>query len=76
MYSAEMSDQDHLELLEALDNHPGPVLLSGYANTLYDTRLKHWNRKTVKAIAEKGLEREEVLWINPIAAKQVCNTLF
>ena len=69
MYAHEMTDADHIELLEALDAHPGPVLLSGYACELYDTRLKHWRRETIKAQAEKGQAREEVLWLNPVAAK-------
>lgn len=69
MYAYEMTDADHIELLEALDAHPGPVLLSGYACELYDTRLKHWRRETIKAQAEKGQIREEVLWINPLAAR-------
>lgn len=69
MYAHEMTDADHIELLEALDAHPGPVLLSGYACELYDTRLKHWRRETIKAQAEKGQIREEVLWINPLAAR-------
>ena len=68
MYAEEMTDTDHVLLLEALDAHPGPVLLSGYACELYDSRLKHWRRETKKAQAEKGQTREEVLWINPVAA--------
>ncbi|SHF56073.1 DNA adenine methylase [Desulforamulus putei DSM 12395] len=70
-YKHEMTDADHLELLEALDQHPGPVLLSGYACPLYDERLQHWAKRTVKAYAECGRAREEVLWINPVAAKDV-----
>lgn len=76
MYAHEMSDTDHLELLEALDAHPGPVLLSGYASKLYDDQLKHWTRKTTMALAEGGRQREEVLWINPVAAKEVTENLF
>lgn len=75
-YKHEMTDQDHIELLEALADHPGPVLLSGYACELYDSRLHHWTRKTAKSQAEYGLKREEVLWINPIAAKSMEATLF
>ena len=68
-YAHEMSDEEHLEILDILSAHPGPVILSGYASTLYDSRLKHWQRTTHKAQAEKGQMREEVLWINPVAAK-------
>ena len=75
-YKHEMTDQDHIELLEVLDKHPGPVLLSGYASQLYDERLQHWERKTAKALAEGGRQREEVLWMNPVAAKSQRQTLF
>lgn len=76
IYKHEMTDQDHIELLGALDRHPGPVLLSGYGCELYDSRLTRWTRKTFKAFAEGGREREEVLWINPAAAKSIGTTLF
>jgi DNA adenine methylase len=69
-YKHEMTIQDHIELLDLLDAHPGPVLLSGYAHPLYDERLKHWKRETFTALAEAGAKREEVLWINPVAAEQ------
>ncbi|WP_099081867.1 MULTISPECIES: DNA adenine methylase [Desulforamulus] len=72
LYAHEMTDTEHLNLLDLLDRHPGPVLLSGYACHLYDTRLQHWERRTTKALAEGGREREEILWINPIAAEEVC----
>jgi DNA adenine methylase len=70
-YTHEMTDADHLELLDALDKHPGPVLLSGYACPLYDDRLKHWDRKTARAIVEGGRERQEVLWLNPVAVERL-----
>jgi len=69
-YSHEMTDADHVQLLEALDDHPGPVLLSGYPCTLYDKRLQHWRRETIAARDQKGGKREEVLWINKSAVKQ------
>jgi len=71
MYKHEMTDADHAELLEVLDAHPGPVLLSGYANPLYDERLKHWRRETKQVQAEAGKIRTEVLWINPTAAEGI-----
>lgn len=69
IYKHEMTDADHMELLDALDKHPGPVLLSGYACPLYDDRLQYWTSRKSKAQAEGGRMREEVLWINPVAAK-------
>lgn len=72
IYKHEMTDADHIDLLNALDKHPGPVLLSGYSCPLYNDRLKHWERRTTRSFAEGGRERQEVLWINPVAAKEVC----
>jgi len=69
IYRHEMTDDEHLELLDLLDDHPGPVLLSGYANRLYDERLRHWHRETRQALAQRGKATEEVLWINPVAAE-------
>lgn len=69
MYKHEMTDADHAELLDVLDEHPGPVLLSGYDNTLYNERLRHWHREERQALAEAGRIRTEILWINPVAAE-------
>ena len=69
IYKHEMTDQDHIELLDVLDDHPGPVLLSGYANDLYDERLKHWHKETKVVTTEDAKHEEEVLWINPVAAE-------
>lgn len=69
IYRHEMNTDDHIQLLEALDDHPGPVFLSGYAHPLYDDRLKHWRRETRPSLAQRGKIAEEVLWINPVAAE-------
>ncbi|MDO3682179.1 DNA adenine methylase [Paenibacillus ehimensis] len=71
IYRHEMNTEDHIQLLEALDAHPGPVLLSGYASRLYDDRLRHWTREVRSALAQRGKVTEEVLWINPIAAESI-----
>lgn len=69
-YKHEMTIEDHIELLDILDQHPGPVILSGYAHQVYDERLIHWQRVTMEVAAEAGAKRQEVLWINSIAAVQ------
>lgn len=53
-YEHEMTDEDHAHLLELLDKHSGPVVLSGYEHPLYNARLRHWTRLTAPAIAEHG----------------------
>src|SRR5947199_5625132 len=67
-YSHEMTDQEHLELLDVLDEHRGPVVLSGYANAMYDERLAHWKRMMMPTIGEHGKHQVEVLWLNYSAA--------
>jgi len=73
MYANEMTEQQHILLLDALDDHPGPVILSGYDNELYNERLKQWKRKTISALADKGRLREEVVWINPVSTEGMRN---
>lgn len=71
MYQHEMTDADHLTLLDALDLHPGPVVLSGYHCSLYDERLAHWYTREKRVQAEKGNIRTEVLWLNPVCVERL-----
>lgn len=71
MYKHEMKEADHIAMLDALELHPGPVLLSGYPDPLYDDRLGHWKRETKQSNTDHGSDRTEVLWINPTAARQL-----
>ncbi len=64
MYQHEMSDEDHVELLEALLLHTGPVMLSGYDNEIYNEYLQGWRKESTPARAENSLPRTEVLWMN------------
>lgn len=63
-YRHELGDDDHRALLDALDAHPGPVLLSGYRCSLYDERLIGWERVDRAGRAEGGQSRTESLWLN------------
>ena len=62
-YKHEMTDVDHVELLETLLHHKGPVMLSGYDNEMYASCLKGWDKYQIATTAEKGLHRTETLWI-------------
>lgn len=64
LYKHEMIDAEHIELLEALVNHPGQVMISGYDNELYNSYLKDWRRVSKDTLAEGGLKRTEILWMN------------
>ncbi len=63
-YTHEMTDQDHVELLETLLLHTGPVILSGYDSDLYNNYLSGWRKISTPARAEKSRPRTEVLWMN------------
>lgn len=71
LYSHEMTDADHLLLLDTLDLHPGPVVLSGYASQLYADRLSHWRCVETTVQAEKGQTRTECLWLNPVTVERM-----
>lgn len=67
-YRHEMSNDQHDELLTALLELEGMVVLSGYRSDLYDERLETWERhETASRIsAGRGTAlRTEVVWINP-----------
>jgi DNA adenine methylase len=70
VYRNEMTDANHVELLNALINHTGAVLLSGYENDLYNDLLRGWYKTSISTIAELGAKRVECLWINPLAYEQ------
>ena len=63
-YRHEMTEQDHVELLDALKQHKGSVILSGYPSELYDRELTKWNRITRKSYNQNKDQRTEVLWCN------------
>lgn len=69
MYAHEMGVQDHEELLAVLQEHPGPVMISGYAHPMYDGELRHWHRHEHRTKAQGGKARTEVLWLNPKLAE-------
>jgi len=63
-YRHEMSEQDHVDLLDALKQHKGFVILSGYPSDMYDHELKNWHRIERKSYNQNSDRRTEVLWCN------------
>lgn len=69
VYSNEMSEKDHEELLHLLDGHRGKIILSGYDSKLYRDKLSNWNFKTKNIVnhssqSKKKQQRTECLWMN------------
>ncbi len=73
VYRCGMTLDDHVALMDVLQTVKGKVVLSGYANELYDTRLADWKRveRTVPCRSNVNTRggtagkptRVEVLWI-------------
>jgi DNA adenine methylase len=66
-YRHELDDAEHYELIDAIRNLKGMVLLSGYDNKIYSNLLSDWKKVSCQAIADGGVQRTEVLWISPSA---------
>jgi DNA adenine methylase len=67
-YRHEMNDAEHSELLDALLELEGFVVVSGYPSLLYSDRLSGWEQCETKARISAGRGtalRTEVVWINP-----------
>ncbi|MDW3683923.1 DNA adenine methylase [Cupriavidus sp. CV2] len=70
-YRHEMSDDQHKELLAAVLELEGMVVLSGYPSEMYDSALSTWDRheKAARISAGRGTAtRTEVVWINQACA--------
>lgn len=71
-YVVEMNDDEHRQLVEALQQLRGMVVLSGYQTDLYKPlETAGWQkiRRTIKNRTFQSGERTECLWINPAAIK-------
>jgi DNA adenine methylase len=64
-YAHELDVGGHTELLQALRDLAGMVVLSGYPSPLYERVLSDWRRVEVAALADGARPRTEVLWLNP-----------
>ncbi len=73
-YRHEMTDADHMDLLDVLKAHKGPVLISGYDHPLYTIALRDWHREEHVAMDQNARKRTEVLWMNFEPAQE--KTLF
>ena len=68
-YDFEMSTDQHTDLLEAVSQCNGNVLLSGYPNELYDRYLKDWNTVDIEidnkaSNAKRKPIKIERIWMN------------
>ena len=78
----EMTEAEHVELLDLLKRVEGSVVLSGYASPLYDSVLAGWERHEFEMPNHAGQgrrkqRRQEVVWVRRSAlhAKRVQSLL-
>lgn len=63
VYNHDYTDEDHRVLLALLITLPCMVIISGYANSLYEERLQGWRTRTFRAKTHTDV-RTETLWFN------------
>ena len=76
-YACEMTDDEHLQLLDKLCAVKGMVVLSGYGSALYLGALQGWSMASTEAriSAARGAGiRTECLWLNPAASRALNRT--
>lgn len=64
MYACEMTDKQHMELLELVKQSKSKVCLSAYDNELYNKELKDWFTAEIKTTAQMGKQRVEKIYMN------------
>jgi DNA adenine methylase len=70
IYRHEMSDSDHIELLERCQRSKSMIAVCGYPSGLYDDALAEWTQRRAQARAHRNSPRTEVLWLNRAATDQ------
>jgi len=64
IYKHELTNEDHIELLKLINEHKGPVMISGYDSDLYNSHLEGWYKDTKPTRCEMGKDAIEVIWMN------------
>lgn len=63
VYRHDLTENEHIQLLDVLLRLPCSVVISGYGSELYDSMLKGWTKISFSAKAHDGV-RQECLWMN------------
>ena len=72
-YNHEMTDDDHIQLLNKLKSVSGMVVLSGYDSEIYNDALTGWSKHSTLARISAGrgtAVRVETVWLNPCCSKR------
>ena len=64
MYKYEMTESQHIELLELIKKSKSKICLSAYDSELYNAYLKDWYTSEKPTTAQMGKHRTEKLYMN------------
>lgn len=64
MYKCEYTEEQHIQLINALKESNSMIMLSGYDSDLYNDMLSGWFTAEKKTTAQMGLHRVEKMWMN------------
>lgn len=63
-YARDLTDDEHVDLLELLTTTGARAMVSGYRCPIYDAWLSAWHRVDYKAMTRGGYTVDESLWLN------------
>lgn len=70
-YKHEMTDEDHIDLLNMIVASKAKIMISGYKSELYNDILKDWRVIEMNSNDQSGNVTKEVLWMNYDAEQQI-----
>lgn len=68
-YQYELTDKQHLELIQILLTLPAAVMISGYRSKLYAAHLRTWSHRQFRVTTRGNVMATEHLWFNYPAPK-------
>lgn len=71
IYKNEMSEEQHIKMLQLIQRTKSKVILSGYDNDLYNDYLRDWCTAEKQTTIQLGLSRTEKLWMNFVPSGQM-----
>lgn len=63
-YQHEMTEEDHIQLLETIVHCSAQIMISGYDTPLYNDYLHTWDTLRIPNQTTSGVIREEIVWMN------------
>lgn len=63
-YTHEMTDEQHMKLLQIVRESDCKIMISAYENELYNEQLKGWRKEHKSTTAECSRKRTETLYMN------------